>query len=134
MTNHRKETPEGDKEANSIARLVVEDPSAPLLIRARACMVLGCSDEDDFLEWAKEGVRTAGLISEVVGDRAGEIEKRVIESCKTVLRQAEEEQEQNEQEQAEKDKEEKAKAEGTAPKLKKKTRRVHSGDTAEDVV
>ena len=51
-------------------------------------MVLGCSDEDDFLEQAQEAVRVAELAMEICGDEAGEVERQLLEDCRTMLEQA----------------------------------------------
>lgn len=72
MKAHRKDDDESRADAERTARILLSNSDLPLLIRARACMVLGCSDSaPDFLEWAKEGVRVAKLGQErssVAGD------------------------------------------------------------------
>ena len=43
--------------AESTARILLENADLPLLIRARACIIIGCSEEPDFLDMAEEAVR-----------------------------------------------------------------------------
>lgn len=78
------------EEAEKTARILLENPDLPLLIRARACMVIGCGDAPDFLEMAKEGVRIAELGLNLCGGEAGKREKSLVVSCKHVLKEAEE--------------------------------------------
>lgn len=89
MRAHHAVTEEGDKLAVENARILVENAIVPLLIRARACMILGYSVEDDALVWAKEGVRVAELIVEV-STKVGEAEEKLLGNCREVLEAAEE--------------------------------------------
>lgn len=41
MRTHREKTEAGDARANETARNLLENADLPLLIRARACMILG---------------------------------------------------------------------------------------------
>ncbi|KAK3048709.1 hypothetical protein LTR09_010018 [Extremus antarcticus] len=107
MRAHRANTEEDDKMAVNTARTLVEDADAPLLVRARACMVLRCSTEDDYFVWATEAVRTAELILEVTSN-VGEAEEKLMASCRKVLEAAE----QSKKEQEEHDKREAAKEDG----------------------
>lgn len=62
MAAHRRDDDESRADAERTAQILLDNADLPLLIRARACMILGCSDSDpDFLKWAKEGVRVAKL-------------------------------------------------------------------------
>ncbi|KAF2767128.1 hypothetical protein EJ03DRAFT_160300 [Teratosphaeria nubilosa] len=57
-------------DAKRTARALLANDDLPLLLRARACMTLGCSNEPNFLEWTEEGVRVAKLgrdLCDVVG-------------------------------------------------------------------
>ncbi|KAF7188975.1 hypothetical protein HII31_09898 [Pseudocercospora fuligena] len=70
MTAHREEN---NEKAIGTARVLLEYPELPLQLRARACMVLGCSDESDFLDMAKEAVRIAELaLARCDGAQAGD--------------------------------------------------------------
>lgn len=84
LVAHRAEK---HKEAEETARLLLGNADLPLLLRARACMVLGCGDSPDFLDMAKEGVRVAELGYSRCTD-PGELEKNLVEDCKVVLGQA----------------------------------------------
>lgn len=53
---HREETDEVDSKANETARVLLKNADLPLLILARVCIVLCYSNEEDFLDWAEEGV------------------------------------------------------------------------------
>ncbi|KAK5131990.1 hypothetical protein LTR08_000410 [Meristemomyces frigidus] len=77
---HRRDD---DDTAESTARILLDYAELPLLIRARACMVLGCSEDADSLDWAEEGVRIAELANKVAS-KVGEVEKRLLADCKDV--------------------------------------------------
>lgn len=78
---HREKTDEGRAKANETARILLENADLPLLLRARACMILGCSTEEDYLEWAEEGVRIGEII---IAKAAGEVETTLLRNCKEV--------------------------------------------------
>ncbi|KAK5166651.1 uncharacterized protein LTR77_008195 [Saxophila tyrrhenica] len=69
------------------ARELLTHAELPLIIRARACMVLGCSSEPDFLEQAEEAVRIAQLATDNATS-VGQLGRQLLEDCKTVLREA----------------------------------------------
>lgn len=70
--------------AESTARMLIVNADLPLLIRARACMVLGCCIDPDFLDMAKEGVRIAELGYSRCNN-PGDFERTLAHSCKHVL-------------------------------------------------
>ncbi|KAK4494868.1 hypothetical protein PRZ48_014224 [Zasmidium cellare] len=84
MRAHREDR---DEHAISTARILLENPDLPLLIRARACMVIGCSTESDFLDMAKESVRIAKLGFERCS-APGETEHQLVAACNQVLEEA----------------------------------------------
>ena len=47
-----------NKNAENTARILLSNVDLPILIRARALMILGCSLAPDYLEMAEEAVRT----------------------------------------------------------------------------
>ena len=81
---HRKGDDESRANAEHTARVLVSHSDLPLLLRARSCMVLGCSDDDDALEWADEGVRVAELGMSLAGSEAGDVERQLLADCKAV--------------------------------------------------
>ncbi len=89
MTAHRRGDDDSRADAESTAHILLAYPDLPLLLRARACMVLGCSDEGDFLGWAKEGLRIAELAISIAS-KVGRVEEQLLKSCKSVLAEAQE--------------------------------------------
>ncbi|CZT20722.1 uncharacterized protein RCC_06580 [Ramularia collo-cygni] len=84
LTAHREER---DAHAENIARSLLEHANIPLLIRARACMVIGCSNAPDHLDMAKEAVRIAELgRSRCVSP--GDFENQLVADCREVCRGA----------------------------------------------
>ena len=61
MAAHREGTDARRTYAEQSARILLEHADLPLLLRARALMILGCSDEGDFVSAAREAVRIAQL-------------------------------------------------------------------------
>ena len=41
--------------------MLLENADLPLVFRARACMILGCSSEPGYVGWAEEAVRTVKM-------------------------------------------------------------------------
>ncbi|KAF2210313.1 hypothetical protein CERZMDRAFT_86062 [Cercospora zeae-maydis SCOH1-5] len=134
--------------AESTARMLLENADLPLLIRARACMIIGCSIDPDFLDMAKEVVRIAELGYSLC-DNPGDFERALVRNCKEVLEEAQAAYDEwvgNEDEQGElvweaipaDDEaflaESKRLVEMRDPLAAKKTkvRRVHSGDTEKE--
>ncbi|KAF2162744.1 hypothetical protein M409DRAFT_26982 [Zasmidium cellare ATCC 36951] len=76
-----------DEYAVSTARSLLGNADLPLLIRARACMVLGCSEQPGFLDMAKDGVRIAEL-GLCRCTSPGETEHQLVEACRQVLDEA----------------------------------------------
>ncbi|PPJ59667.1 hypothetical protein CBER1_01230 [Cercospora berteroae] len=76
-----------DEDAEHTARILLGYAELPLLIRARACMVLGCSGvADDALDMAKEAVRVAELGLTLIDD---DLAKQLLADCRTVLAEVE---------------------------------------------
>lgn len=71
--------------AESTSRDLLSNDDLPLLIRARACMVLACSNDSDYVDMAKEGARIGKLI---YGIAQGPVEQRILDNTRTVLRQS----------------------------------------------
>ncbi|KAF2171478.1 hypothetical protein M409DRAFT_18594 [Zasmidium cellare ATCC 36951] len=78
-----------NEDAESIARSLLENLDLPLLLRARACMMLGCGEGPDSLDMAKESVRVAELGLSLC-EEPGELEKNLVKDCKKVLEEAQE--------------------------------------------
>lgn len=81
------------EESYQTAHTLLEHPDLPLLIRARACMVLGCAENREAITWAEQGVRIAELGVRLVieaGGVPGRIETGLVDDCKDVLKQAQE--------------------------------------------
>lgn len=88
MRAHREETDASRAKAEDTARILLENADLPLVIRACACMILGCSDTaPDYLHWAEEGVRVAelGVANTSV---VGEVERRLLANCKKIRDEA----------------------------------------------
>ncbi|KAK4501909.1 hypothetical protein PRZ48_007718 [Zasmidium cellare] len=69
--------------AISTAHTLISADDVPLHIYARACMVLGGSDEDDFLIWAEEAMR--------IGEEIAGEDPELAENCREVYDEAMEE-------------------------------------------
>ena len=65
-------------EAENIARSLLSNPNLPLVFRARACMILGCSSKPGYVEWAEEAVRLVRLGLEHAKS-PGDLEMRLLE-------------------------------------------------------
>ncbi|KAK4506370.1 hypothetical protein PRZ48_000100 [Zasmidium cellare] len=76
-------TADRNDDAEATARSLLENADLPLLLRARACMILGCGESPDFIDMAKESMRVAEL-----GLGAGELGKNLVEDCNKVLEEA----------------------------------------------
>lgn len=79
-----------DDEADQTARVLLEHADLPLLLRARACMVIGCSDEaPDFLEMAEQAVHIPEL-GYGLCENPTTFEEGLVADCKKVLSEAKE--------------------------------------------
>ena len=47
--------------ADPCFQMLLENADLPLVFRARDCIILGCSSEPGYVEWAEEGVRTVKM-------------------------------------------------------------------------
>ncbi|KAK5172169.1 uncharacterized protein LTR77_003807 [Saxophila tyrrhenica] len=76
--------------ANETARELLSHADLPLLLRARAGVILTCTSDEpaEALQHAQEAVRVAKLIMDIVGDRAGRVETQLLANCEDVLQQA----------------------------------------------
>lgn len=90
-----------NEKAIATARTLLEYPQLPLQLRARACMVLGCSDQPHFLHMAKEAVRIAQLALSRCTEPVGDVETQLVANCHTVLKEAQEAYDQAEHEEGE---------------------------------
>jgi hypothetical protein len=80
---------EGYEKGKQTALALLAYADLPLLYRIRACMTLGCTPSSAY---AREGLRTMELHIQNTREKGREIsepELRLLESCKTVLRNAE---------------------------------------------
>jgi hypothetical protein len=88
-TEWDKGTDEGYEKSEQTARALLAYADLPLLYRVHACMTLGCTPSS---AWAREGLRTMELSIQSTRDKGGEPsepELKLLEACKTVLRNAE---------------------------------------------
>lgn len=83
---HQALRADNDSFAIATARSLLENADLPLLLRARSCMVLACSEVPDFLEMAHEAVRIGELCNSK--PEPGEREKKLLENCKSIRDQA----------------------------------------------
>jgi hypothetical protein len=88
MKLHREDTDESRSKSEETAHLLLTHADLPLVFRARACMILGCSGDPGYVEWAKEAVRIAEL-GIANAKTVGENERTLLQSCQKVLKQAE---------------------------------------------
>jgi hypothetical protein len=67
-------------------KVLLEHADLHLVFRARACMILGLSSELGYVEWAEQAVRVAK--TGIYADDAGPEERKLLEACEEVLRDA----------------------------------------------
>ncbi|KAK3715131.1 hypothetical protein LTR37_007341 [Vermiconidia calcicola] len=85
----REGTDESRAEAEHIAKTFISHADLWLIFRARACMVLGCSEEPSYVGWAKEAVRIVKLRIETMGGTPGAAGDRLLRECQQTLDDAE---------------------------------------------
>lgn len=80
-----------DEEAEKTARILLENADLPLIIRAKACMILGCLDVPDFLDMAKEAVRIIDVgIAQTPDEEPGKHVTEMRADAARLLREAQE--------------------------------------------
>ena len=72
--------------------MLLENADLPLVFRARACIIMGCSSQPGYVQWAEEAVRVVNMGIEYA-DSAGPAEQTLLEACEQVLRDAKEDHE-----------------------------------------
>lgn len=76
-----------DEYAESTARILLENADLPLLIRARALIVLGCAQNGDCLEMAEEAIRVVNVGIEEAkkdGEEPDEVIQELLRECNRV--------------------------------------------------
>lgn len=87
MATHRSGSQEARAHAEDTARTLLNYAELPLLIRASACMILGCSTSAGYVGWAREAVRIAELGFNNATN-PGVVEQDLINSGREVLKWA----------------------------------------------
>ena len=85
MKAHHEDTDASNQEAEHTARILLKNWDLPLLIRAQACIIIGCGISSDFLDWARESVRIAELRCSVAS-KVGPVEAELLENRRYVLK------------------------------------------------
>lgn len=67
--------------------MLLENADLPLAFRARACIIMGCSSQPGYVQWAEEAVRVVKMGIEYANG-AGPAEQTLLEACEEVLRDA----------------------------------------------
>jgi hypothetical protein len=96
-TEWDKGTEEGYEKSEQTARALLAHADLPLLYRVRACITLGCTPSS---AWAREGLCIMELSIQSTRDKGrepSEPELRLLEACKTILRNAEAAEEEEEE-------------------------------------
>ncbi|KAK4539172.1 hypothetical protein LTR36_001184 [Oleoguttula mirabilis] len=86
---HKEEDEESRNEAEHIAKILISYANLLLLLRCRSLLFLGCSENPGYVEWANEAVRMAEL-GMSTAENPTEADYKLLEDCKQVLRQVEE--------------------------------------------
>ncbi|KAK5720475.1 hypothetical protein LTR17_014951 [Elasticomyces elasticus] len=75
------------EEAERLAHILTDYADLPLVFRARACAILGCSGEPGYLVWATDAVHFAQLAVDNAQVPAP-VERRLLASCQEMEKQA----------------------------------------------
>ncbi|KAK4546687.1 hypothetical protein LTR36_001905 [Oleoguttula mirabilis] len=96
-------------EAEHIARTLVSYADLPLLLRARACLVMAHSTEPGYVQWAREAVRIAQMCLDHATEAGVDMptaEQRMLAQCEEALQNAQDDLQKEEAEEEEEEEEE----------------------------
>ncbi|KAK3632755.1 hypothetical protein LTR56_007140 [Elasticomyces elasticus] len=88
------------EEAERLAHTLTNYTDLPLVFRARASAILGCSGEPGYLERATDAVHFAQLAVDDAQGRPAPIERKLLASCQEMEKQAKQQYEEEAQKEA----------------------------------